>query len=230
MQTVLSNTLSLRPREIQGDNVAYYYEMFPAVKPLTQAREDELTTQALAGCPDSEDALTRQYAGVGISLALQCRWKRSYRGVDVDSLVSAALLGVVQGIRHFDPDRGARLVTCVWWWVMCYVRLERDKHRFVKNSVTFMSDFLVREQEACAADQPLVGAHLEDEEEKDALRRLMVEVLDERELEILNRRYTSCKEDAETLEEIGKSLNVSRQRIGQISDKAKAKLLEAASA
>lgn len=229
MQTVLSNTLSLRRREIRGDDVRHYYELFPQVQPLTQEREDELVAQALTGCRLAEDTLARQYAGVGISMALRCRFQHSFRGVDVDSLVSAALLGIVEGIRHFDTNRGARLITCVWWWVMCYLRRERNNHRFVKHGpTTYVSDFMLREQEACPADQPDIADTLIDEEEKGELHRLMADILDDREIEILNSRYASCKEDVETLSDIGERLDVSRQRVSQIEERAIAKLQRAA--
>ena len=211
----------------------HYYELFPSAAPLTQARETELITKALAGCPVAEDVLTRQYAGVGISMALRYRLQRAYQGVDVDSLVSAALFGVVEGIRHFDKTRGARLITCIWWWVRCYVGRERINHRFVKHGAfTYMTDFMlgssdVSQQESCASDQPDVSAVLEDEEEREELMRLMDNILDEREIEIVNRRYAICREDVETLVTIGESLKISRQRVSQIEVAAVEKLKRA---
>ena len=236
MQIVSSTTLSLRSREIKGDDARHYYELFPALARLTQERETELVSEALSGSMEAADAWARQDAGLGISTALRCRYQRAYREVDIDSLISAALLGVVEGIRHFDTGRGSRLVTCIWWWVMCYIRRERIAHRFVRNGpTTYLSDFSVskdgsRVQDECAGDQRCVLEKLVQDEEMEEMHRLMDGVLNARETEILSRRYTYCKEDVETFSAIGKSLNVSRQRVSQIEEKAVEKLRRAVGA
>lgn len=229
MQNVLSNTLSLRRREMRGGDVDYYYELFPAVGSLPPEREAELVSQAKTGNLAAEDALVRQYAGVGISMALRYRWTKSYQGVDLDALVSASLLGVVEGIRHFDPTRGARLITCVWYWVRALLGRERAKHRFIRNGpTTYASDFLLNDsggQEAYAKDQaPSVVETLSLKEEREAINRLMDRVLNEHEIEVINRRYASCEE---TMVSIGKGLGVTRQRVSQIHQVALAKLQRA---
>lgn len=232
MKTVLSATLSLRCREIRGDDARYYNELFPAVTPLTQEREDTLVGQALSGCRDAEDALTRQYARIAISTAL--RYRKIYKEVDLDSLVSAALFGVLEGIRHFDVNRGTRLSTCVWYWVLCYVKRERLNHQFVKRGpTTYVTDFNLwdsGDQTAYALDQVSVESELEGREEKEKVHRLMEKILNSREFEVLNRRHTSCVEDVPTLTQIGKDLEVTRQRVGQIKDKAIEKLKRAVGA
>ncbi len=228
MKKVLSNTLALRRREIRGEDAKYYYELFPAVESLSPARETELVSQAKAGSVAAEDALARQYAGVGISMALRYRWRKAYQGVDLDSLVSASLLGVVEGIRHFDPTRGARLITCVWFWVRALLGRERAKHRFVRNGpTTYASDFTLNDgdQEAYTTDQdPSVEETMSLEEEREEVRRLVARVLNKSEIEVLNRRYASCEE---SMVSIGLDLGVSRQRVSQIHQEAIIKLRRA---
>lgn len=227
MQNVQSNTLTLRRRELRGGDADYYYEMFPPVGSLLPAREAELVSKAKAGCCAAEDTLARQYAGVGISMALRYRWRMAYRGVDVDDLVSASLFGVVEGIRHFDPNRGARLITCIWWWVRAFLTRERAKHQFIKNGPeTYASDFLLNDdQEAYTTDQgPSVVEAMSLDEECGEVCRLMERVLNESEIKVLNRRYASCEE---SMASIGRGLRLTRQRISQIHQEAIVKLRRA---
>jgi DNA-directed RNA polymerase sigma subunit (sigma70/sigma32) len=39
------------------------------------------------------------------------------RGIELDDLIQYGMLGVIAGIRHFDPTRGTRLLTAISWWV-----------------------------------------------------------------------------------------------------------------
>jgi RNA polymerase primary sigma factor len=131
MHKVASRDLPLRQREVRGEAASDYYELFPPQPPMSAEEELRLVHSMKEGSRDAEDVLTRQYAGVGISMALRFKQSARYEGSDLDDLVGAALLGVVEGLRHYDETRGARVSTCIWFWVRAQLRRCKHKQRFV---------------------------------------------------------------------------------------------------
>jgi DNA-directed RNA polymerase sigma subunit (sigma70/sigma32) len=98
---------------------------------MSEERELELVRAMKAGSREAEDTLTRQYAGIGIAMALSFKKTRRYEGSDLDDLISAGLLGVVEGIRHYEEGRNSRVSTCVYFWVRAQLRRCKNKQRFI---------------------------------------------------------------------------------------------------
>lgn len=64
------------------------------------------------------DRLVRSHMRLAVKVA--AKYARS--GLDPDDLVSEAYQGLVQGVRNFDPARGARLGAYVLWWIRAAVQ------------------------------------------------------------------------------------------------------------
>lgn len=230
MRTVLSSTIALRPRILRGRDCTYYYDLFPPVSSMPQSVEDDLVRRTKEGDADAENALAKQFGGVAIDMALRYRKRPGYNKVHEDELISAALMGVVEGIKRFEFGRGARVVTCIWFWVRSYLRKALTEHDFVRRPnfqgpETYTTDFCSWEgdQDACSLFQDEAYDPILDEDEWERI----VAALDEltpREQEVVNRRFAVDRDIPETLERIGEHLKVTRERVRQIEVEALGKV------
>ena len=146
MHQVASRDLPVRQREVRGEDISSYYETFPPQPPMSVEVELDLVRRMKAGDPAAEDRLTRQYAGIGISMALAFKKSRRYEGSDLDDLVSAALLGVVEGLHHYEEGRGSRVSTCVYFWVRAQLLRCKKTQRFISYPKS-KGEFVVRMQQ-----------------------------------------------------------------------------------
>jgi len=104
--------------------------MFPTRKPLQREEEKALVLQAQAGNRAAEERLIYQWGRLAINTALRAS-RRFSEGVDIEDLIGWGILGVVLGIRAYDPERGVRLSTCLYLWVKEYVQKGLRSHRFI---------------------------------------------------------------------------------------------------
>jgi RNA polymerase primary sigma factor len=92
-----------------------------------------------------------------------------------------------------------------------------------------LDDFVDREEE-CRLGSLIADPNSEDQEKRVYLKEISALVhtalsgLDERELHIIRNRFGLLGGRELTLEEIGRSLNLSRERVRQLEREAKAKL------
>lgn len=85
---------------------------------LTADEELRLARAAQAGGIPERDALVRSHLRLVLSIVADFR----QHSVELDDLVSEGLLGLVEAVRRFDPDRGVRLAAYAAWWIRAYVR------------------------------------------------------------------------------------------------------------
>ena len=78
---------------------------------LTAEEEDDLARRALAGDRAAEERLIRSH------LRFVVRMARAYRayGLPLSDLVQEGTVALIQAIRRYDPNRGARLATFAMW-------------------------------------------------------------------------------------------------------------------
>jgi RNA polymerase sigma-32 factor len=96
--------------------------------------------------PDVEQELTRRYQETGdpaighrlvranLRLVLSIAGEYAARsGADLEDLIQEGSLGLVEGVRRFDPGRGVRLMTYAGFWVRAHVlRHILDTSRLVR--------------------------------------------------------------------------------------------------
>lgn len=77
---------------------------------------------------DTEKQLVTQLQWVAVKKATHFLGQ----GIELDDLIQIGMLGVIAGIRHFDPDRHARLLVVVNWWVFqAFTRALADYGRLI---------------------------------------------------------------------------------------------------
>lgn len=85
---------------------------------LSLAEERDLTLRGQAGDANAVDTLVRSHLGFVIGIA------RKYRryGVPMNDLVQEGVIGLIQAIRKFDPNRDNRLSTYARWWIRAAIQ------------------------------------------------------------------------------------------------------------
>lgn len=98
---------------------------------------------------EEEDFLARRYREEGdveaakrlvtTHLRLVARIAMEYRSAyhNVLDLIQEGNIGLLQAVRHFDPDKGARLSTYASWWIRSYIlKYILDNFRLIKMGTT----------------------------------------------------------------------------------------------
>ena len=168
------------------------------------------------------------------NLRLVAHIARKYQNVDEDmeDLISIGTIGLIKAISSFDAGKG-KLSTyasrCIDNELLMLLRSKKKTAREVSlfepigtdkegNEINFLD---IIEQE-----QVDVEERLELSENIGKMARLLKEVLDEREREIICLRYGLLTGEEVTQREIGQMLHISRSYVSRIEKKALQKLKE----
>lgn len=80
---------------------------------LDREEERELARRAGAGDATAEEKLVASHLGFVVRIA------KAYRrtGVPMSDLIQEGMVGLVQAVRRFNPDKDVRLTTYAVWWI-----------------------------------------------------------------------------------------------------------------
>lgn len=81
--------------------------------PMDRDEESRLALAAQGGCDESLDRLVRANSRFVVSVAK----KYQYRGLPLQDLIQEGNVGMIRGIRKFDPARGVKLISYGVWWI-----------------------------------------------------------------------------------------------------------------
>ena len=194
---------------------------------LTDAQERELSQKILNGDQRALSKLVEANLKFVVSIARQYKGK----GVAMEDLVSEGNFGLMKAASKFDATKGVRFVN----YAVVHIRQAMEKaidreligstapseldaplgHR---NNVSLLS-VLVNQ------DAPLADERVHSETIEEAVEYALG-VLDERESKVVN-AYFAINQEHETMAEIAEDMDLKRERIRQIRDKAVRKLRKA---
>jgi RNA polymerase sigma-32 factor len=80
---------------------------------LGKEEERELARRAGEGDEDAVERLVTSHLGFVVNMAK--KYRRS--GVPMPDLIQEGMVGLVQAVKKFNPDRDARLSTYAMWWI-----------------------------------------------------------------------------------------------------------------
>ncbi len=144
--------------------------------------------------------------------------KRHVRaGVDFWELVSDGNMSLMRAVDRFDYTRGFKFSTyATWALVRNYARARAERAQRRDRYQTGRDELL--------ADLARVGPGEPEDDSRRALRRKLDEMfatLDEREAAILRRRFgLDARGQCETLDQIGREMGISKERVRQIAARA----------
>lgn len=150
-----------------------------------------------------------------------------------EDLISIGTIGLIKAVNTFQPDKKIRLATyasrCIENEILMHFRAQRKLQGEVSLSDTietgpegdalYLSDVV--------GEEDTMLEELQDKENRKLIRRLVAEVLTEREADIIRRRYGLDGRLPQTQKQVAALYGISRSYVSRIEKKALGKLEEA---
>lgn len=188
-------------------------------KGLSREKECELAEKIQQGDNKALNELVEANLKYVVTIAKKFAWT----GIPLYDLISEGNLGLIRAAKKFDPERGTKFITCARPWITQAIQL------YVQNSnadkeFTNMEDYIFDDE----TNDEMINADFEDEvhsiqSRSNAIDELL-SCLTKREYRVLQSYFglNNCKE--KTLDEIGKELGLTQERVRQIKDESIEKL------
>src|SRR5205085_1760028 len=160
---------------------------------LTAAEEVELAKKIERGDQRAKDKMINSHRRLVVSLAE----KYQGHGLSLLDLIQEGIIGLIRAVEKFDWRRGYKFSTYATWWIRQAVqRGVANKSRTIR-----------------------IPVHIVEREQK--IGRATRELLLKRERDILKLRYgLDGDPDPKSLDEIGRTLGLTRERVRQIESQA----------
>ena len=222
---MLKKILSFLFKDLFIFTAAYANNVFP--EPLSKEDEEKYINEMLNGNKDARNKLIEH----NLRLVAHIVKKYEHTNNDADDIISIGVIGLIKGIDSFSYKHGTRITTycarCIENEILMHFRNDKknSKNVSLNDSLGFDKDgneiTLLEVLKTPAPD--FVG----DIHEQDNLKLLAkyFNVLNNREKEIINKRYGLNNEEEKTQKEIADSLNISRSYVSRIEKRALTKLL-----
>jgi RNA polymerase sporulation-specific sigma factor len=152
---------------------------------------------------------------------------------ELDDLISIGTIGLIKGITSYKSDRGVRLATyasrCIENEVLMYFRSAKKSAADISLSETIETDgtgsSLCLMDVVCFEEDML--EQISQNELTITISKLVKEVLDSRESEIITLRYGLDGNPPKTQHEVAEKCNISRSYVSRIEKKALEKMKSA---
>lgn len=204
---------------------AYSNQIFP--DPLSKEEEEECVQKAQLGDQEARNMLIEH----NLRLVAHIVKKYEHRREDVDDLISIGTIGLIKGVDSFSYKHGTRITTycarCIENEILMYFRSDKKntKNISLNEPVGFDKDgneisFL----DILKTPKPDFALDLHNQNNIGLLKEYF-EVLNDREKEIVMKRYGLNGEKEVTQKEIAKQLGISRSYVSRIEKRALTKML-----
>ncbi len=207
-------------------SAAYSNNIFP--DPLSKDEEEYYVKLANNGDINARNKLIEH----NLRLVAHIVKKYDHKKEDVDDLLSIGTIGLIKGVDSYIDKKGTRITTycarCIENEILMYFRSDKKNNKNVSinesigfdkdgNEITFL-DILTTPKPDFALD-----IH-----NKDNIKELKkyFNILNEREKEIIIKRYGLYNNKEQTQKEISKNLNISRSYVSRIEKRALTKMLK----
>ena len=157
--------------------------------------------------------------------------KYETKNISTDDLISIGTIGLIKGIDSYNKDKGVKLTTyaakCAENEILMYFRSNKKYNNNVSLNDVIAYD---KDGEEITLSDVLEEKKVDFDETldlKDNIKRIScyLNVLNERELNIINKRYGLNNEKEKTQKEIAKEMHISRSYVSRIEKRALIKML-----
>lgn len=211
-----------------------YFADITKYKPLKAEEERELARKIKEGDREALDKLVK--ANLKYVVNFTKRYISS--GVPFLDLINEGNMGLIEAAKRFDPERGTKFITYAVWWIRdainrCIAMFNCNDEVNVEEDRTYDT----KGTKESASDDEYVNPSILDridekferdvndlQEQKAAVNELM-DCLQDRERKIIMMYYGIGNDGIGiSLDEIGKSMNISKERVRQLKRTALIKL------
>lgn len=200
-----------------------YFNDILNIRNLTAQEEKELAIKIKNGDEEALNQLVYHNLRFVVNIAKKYR----HRGVPFSDLISEGNMGLIYAAKKFNPDKGVKFITYAVWWIKnsineCIETYNRS------NEVILDQDYMINNQSNIEKYYENINEDFENkindiQSRKDTIDLLM-KCLHEREIKILTLFYGLNGGKEMTLDEVGKEMNLTNERVRQIKDCALCKL------
>lgn len=153
------------------------------------------------------------------------------RGLSYSDLIAEGNMGLLKAIDKFDGDKGYKAISYSVWWIRQTI-LEALQKRNCTDSEDLPNDNINADDEGDSLNEKIENSKnffiaddntIDDKEKKEVIDKLM-RLLTDRERQVIIEYYGLDGNEPMTLEEIGKELGLTKERVRQINEKSLKKL------
>lgn len=190
--------------------------------PLSPEEEDECIKLKCLGDREARNKLIEH----NLRLVAHIVKKFENKYISNDDLISIGTIGLIKGVDTFLPEKSVKITT------YCAKCIENEVLMFFRTSNKYTKDISINEIVGYDKDGGEISImdilkaprtdFLDEIEKNDNIRLVLkyLDVLDEREKEIIIRRYGLFNQDCQTQKQIAKALKISRSYVSRIEKKA----------
>lgn len=209
--------------------VQTYYKELRKYKPISRQDEIDLIKKAKNNNLNAKNKLLT--ANLRFVFDVAKRYKGN--GVAIEDLISEGNLGLVKAIDKFDTNKDVKFISYAVWWIRQsiqeFIKKEQIKDNFETldddnntNSDKLKDDDDFKDNESDSLLNKLIyndETNTQLSSKQRIILNKLLGKLDSRAQFIIKAYYGFDSDDGQTLEEIGKKLNLSRERVRKIKEK-----------
>ena len=200
-----------------------YFNDIQNIRQLTRREEQILSEKIQKGDEQALNKLVYHNLRFVVNIA------KNYRNNNVPfaDIISEGNIGLIRAAHKFDPSKGVKFISYAVWWIKnsineCIEKYNRD------NETLSYDDYTINKCTDLDHKFEQINEDFEEkinniQSRKDAIESLM-KCLHEREIKILTLFFGLNGGKEMTLEEVGKEMCLTNERVRQIKDGALSKL------
>lgn len=205
------------------EGLTSYFKEIQNIRKLTTNEEKALAKKIQHGDKDALNKLVRHNLRFVVSIAKHYR----DRGVPFSDLISEGNFGLIQAASKFNPDKNVKFITYAVWWIKHAILEYIDNSIYLINSVEPQDNTMLNELDVDyktdTINEDFETAINNIQSRKDTIK-LITKCLQDREIQVLTLFFGLNDGREMTLEEVGKTMNLTNERVRQIKDCAISKI------
>ena len=118
-----------RTQRSENNTLVMYMKELGKIPILAKNEEKRISKLAAEGNKAAREKLLSSNLRFVITIAKKYQGK----GLDLEDLISEGNIGMINALKHFDPDKGYRFITYAVWWIrQAIIKALHEKGRMIR--------------------------------------------------------------------------------------------------